>query len=393
MRILLNAPNASGSGNRNVTLAIVPAMAALSPQDDFIAFLPDEPDYLSLPSFDNLRIYWGQTNKLFRGFTRLIDFYWKVPRLCRQERVDVCFSLADLGPLQLEIPHIVLLHQAHLVYQETKLDYLWPLAARLRFHYMRWHFGRMVDNCQAVIVQTPVMAERTRHSYRLALDRVFAIPMAVPEHFSHHNHDLPISIAELVTYADKPYKLLFLANMGPHKNPAILVPLVHELKRRGLDKDVHIFLTADSKTGAGMPALLAKLATYDDVITNLGQIPPTQVAPTLMSSSALFLPTLLESFGLIYLEAMACGVPILTSDRDFAHWMCGEAAMYFDPLDPLSIADAIERFISADLQTLDRLRSAGRVRLLDFPNNWDSVARSYLDLIHTMVATEKHATD
>ena len=64
------------------------------------------------------------------------------------------------------------------------------------------------------------------------------------------------------------------------------------------------------------------------------------------SSSALFLPTLVESFGLIYLEAMKYGCPIITSDRDFSRWICGDLAMYFDPMDAISIANTIENFIS-----------------------------------------------
>ena len=51
----------------------------------------------------------------------------------------------------------------------------------------------------------------------------------------------------------------------------------------------------------------------------------------------MILPTLLESFSATYIEAMFHGKTILTSDLDFARDVCGEAAFYFDPLNPQSI--------------------------------------------------------
>ena len=48
--------------------------------------------------------------------------------------------------------------------------------------------------------------------------------------------------------------------------------------------------------------------------------------------------------GLVYLEAMNAGLPILTSDRDFAHHMCGKIARYSRSPSPQTIAQSIEDF-------------------------------------------------
>jgi glycosyltransferase involved in cell wall biosynthesis len=91
------------------------------------------------------------------------------------------------------------------------------------------------------------------------------------------------------------------------------------------------------------------------------------------------LPTLAESYGLVYLEALACGVPILTSDRDFARWMCQNLAQYFDPLDASSIVDAIKN--CPNLKERNDYSSRAVERLLDFPKDWDEVARSFVGIL------------
>ena len=78
---------------------------------------------------------------------------------------------------------------------------------------------------------------------------------------------------------------------------------------------------------------------------------------------------------MIYLEAMAAARPILTSDRDFARWMCGAAARYFDPLDPVSIVDVIAA-LAGSPRGVDTTCAAA-ARLLEFPADWGEVARRF----------------
>jgi glycosyltransferase involved in cell wall biosynthesis len=55
----------------------------------------------------------------------------------------------------------------------------------------------------------------------------------------------------------------------------------------------------------------------------------------------LFFPTLLETYGFPYIEAMFFKKPILTSDLDFAHSICEDIAFYFNPHSVESIIGAM----------------------------------------------------
>ena len=87
------------------------------------------------------------------------------------------------------------------------------------------------------------------------------------------------------------------------------------------------------------------------------------------------MPTLLESFSGTYVEAMYHGKPILTSEIDFARDICGDAAIYFDPLDANSLLNTI-----SSLHENQALRNAkvetGHKRLdgfMSWPNVFDKL--------------------
>ncbi len=102
-----------------------------------------------------------------------------------------------------------------------------------------------------------------------------------------------------------------------------------------------------------------------------GRVARPRLASTSSSTStaraaALVYPSLYEGFGIPCVEAMACGCPVAASNVASLPEVCGDAAVYFDPLDPESIADGIRR-------VLDHRRPAAIERAARF--TWDECAR------------------
>ena len=65
-------------------------------------------------------------------------------------------------------------------------------------------------------------------------------------------------------------------------------------------------------------------------------------------------PSLVESSTAVFPESFIAKRPLLVSDRDFARGLCGNAALYFNPLDPSDIAKKIQRIIE-DTELYDSL--------------------------------------
>ena len=108
-----------------------------------------------------------------------------------------------------------------------------------------------------------------------------------------------------------------------------------------------------------------------------GYVPNTEL-PAIYSQATLFLyPSLRESFGIPLVEAMKCGVPIITSNTSSMPEIVADAALICDPFSAQSIADAVVKlWENAELQS--DLVAKGFERAKHF--SWENNARLTLSL-------------
>jgi glycosyltransferase involved in cell wall biosynthesis len=124
------------------------------------------------------------------------------------------------------------------------------------------------------------------------------------------------------------------------------------------------------------------LTTTDEIdkyIVYLGKVDINGCPSLYVQSHYMFLPTLLECFSASYAEAMRMETIVLTSDLGFARGICNDAAVYFDPLDPIDIVNNLLGIDEDDVgQKL--LKHNGVNRLKDFDTAAERAAK-YLEII------------
>jgi len=131
----------------------------------------------------------------------------------------------------------------------------------------------------------------------------------------------------------------FLGRNYIHKNTAILPDVASALKSvYGVESE--FFVTFSESEWAESPH------GFRTVINNVGPLKVSQCPSFYQQLDAVIFPSLLECFSATPLEAMAMHRPLFASDRQFNRDVCGEHAMYFDPLDPLSAARTIANHFS-----------------------------------------------
>ncbi|MCO5177086.1 MAG: glycosyltransferase family 4 protein [Thermomicrobiales bacterium] len=177
----------------------------------------------------------------------------------------------------------------------------------------------------------------------------------------------------------QPY-LLFLSTVQPRKN---LVRLVEAFERL---EDDELHLVVAGRSGWLSDDIERRLQTSSkrERIDRIGYVDDDLVPSLYAGASAFVHPALNEGFGLGILEAMACGCPVVTSDRSSMPEVAGGAAVLVDPtsvdsieqgirtaLDPVQSADLVERGLqhAAEFtwertaqQTLAVIEEAQRVR-------------------------------
>ena len=103
------------------------------------------------------------------------------------------------------------------------------------------------------------------------------------------------------------------------------------------------------------------------------------------AATCFVLPSLAEGFGLPVLEAMVRGTPVCCSEIGALREVAGDAALYFDPNDVDSIANALQRVLD-DAELRARLSRLGRERARRFA--WTETAAATLASYERALAAE-----
>ena len=225
-----------------------------------------------------------------------------------------------------------------------------------------------------VIAQTDVVREVLLKSY--ALRDVRVVNNAVTIASKAGDEDRDFSLPDGV-------KLVYPAVYYPHKNLEVLLDVAGLIRDAGLRYRIVTTVNPDTAAAQGFVRSIAQLG-LEDVICNIGQVALDDMHGLYRQCDALLMPTLLESFSIVYLEAMHHGLPVFTSDMWFAHSVCGEAAKYFDPLDAEDILRAIED-VMQDPSAKQALVAAGKRQLASFPS-WEENFTTYRKLIGELLA-------
>jgi glycosyltransferase involved in cell wall biosynthesis len=167
-----------------------------------------------------------------------------------------------------------------------------------------------------------------------------------------------------------PY-ILSVGTIQPRKNYDRLVEAVQRLHQ----PDLHLVI-AGGKGWLDSPLYArVKELGMKERVHFLGYV-PDQDLPVLYSSARIFaFPSLYEGFGLPPLEAMACGAPVVCSNRSSLPEVVGDAGVLVDPYDVDEIAKGLQSALE-DERLRNTLINKGQLRVQKF--SWVSAARQLL---------------
>lgn len=186
----------------------------------------------------------------------------------------------------------------------------------------------------------------------------------------------PITNKKLIEQSRRKYELppkfiLYVGTLEPRKNIMGLIWAYKLFKDSG-DKE-HRLVIAGAKGWlySDMFKTVDELHLREDVKFT-GYIADIDL-PSVYNGAELFVyPSLYEGFGLPPLEAMACGVPVITSNTSSLPEIVGDAGIMVNPVDHRAIADAIKRVLN-DEQLKEEMKRKGLVRARQF--SWEKTAQ------------------
>jgi glycosyltransferase involved in cell wall biosynthesis len=395
MIFAIEALGLTGGGGKAGLMRLVPALARHT-EHRFVVMLADLPEFAALAR-RNVKLM--VRRKPASLLAREMHLQRAVPRICAAERADALLCLGNFAPRRSILPAVVLLHNAHYVSPDARAE----AGETLRERLIRWYGRRMLRRLPPgvrLVVQTALMQERVIAAYPHLGANVVVVPDG--EGLSADAANAP-GDGPGVTPGPTPGAAAADRHAGRSQAPFTFVCPAHYYPHKNLEALVEAFRLLPACTGRAACCLLTLdarqhpragrlLQTIEregltNALVNLGPLGEASLAQAYRTADAFILPTLLESFGRTYREAMRLGLPILTSDRDFARQACGDAALYFDPLRPASIARAMAEIMeSGELRS--RLASAGKRRAGLTPS-WDAIAGQFVRILEEAAAERR----
>jgi glycosyltransferase involved in cell wall biosynthesis len=174
--------------------------------------------------------------------------------------------------------------------------------------------------------------------------RVFVTPEAAAEHFRpERNPDVLATARQRYGIPSGPY-FLTVSNPQPRKNLPFLIRAFSRLLREQPEVDASLVLVGSRKLGwmnQELEAAVTECPELQSRIIFTGYVDEADLAAIYSGASAFVFPSLHEGFGLPPLEAMACGVPVISSNSSSLPEVVGNAGVLVDPKDGSALGQAL----------------------------------------------------
>ena len=143
-------------------------------------------------------------------------------------------------------------------------------------------------------------------------------------------------------------------------------------------------LVLAGSNGYGAEEILARIegSPARDRILVTGYVSPEELAGWYARAAIFAFPSLDEGFGMPVLEAMAAGVPVVTSNRSALPEVAGDAALLVDPEDTEALGQALrELTVNVDLCRELARRGTARARMF----TWEKAVRETWDVYRKLL--------
>jgi glycosyltransferase involved in cell wall biosynthesis len=247
---------------------------------------------------------------------------------------------------------------------------------------LNWKLGSSCKRADKIVTVSEFSKAEIIKYFHIEPDKIVVVPSAVDNKWY-----FPVSDTESIIRCKNKYAIpgeyyLYVGTIEPRKNIEGLIDAYYRLKQKRPEVPK---LVIAGKKGWLYDAVFKKVEALhikNDVLF-LGYIANEDISPVICGALAFVYPSLYEGFGLPPLEAMACGVPVLTSNRASLPEVVGDAAITVDPLHIDEMAAAMERLFT-DKKLREELSRKGLEQAKKF--SWETAASKTIKLYEELLS-------
>ncbi len=304
-----------------------------------------------------------------------------LPRALARDRITVFLSPYYKGPVRAPCPVVLTIHDLYFINYPGRHR---PVYEAIVTRAARAYAGRAT----AVITDSEYSKREIVARLGVSAAKVSVIPVALGGEFK----PASLTAAARARYALRSPYVLYVGNFNLHKNIPRLVRGFALLP--GPMRSRHSLVLAGGY-GDSRPELarLADSLGLTDRVIFSGRIEDADL-PAVYSEAAVYVtPSLEEGFGATVLEAMACGAPVIASNRAALPEVVGDAGLLFDPEQERELASVLSRVLSDPALADDlRRRSIARAGLYTPARTTGRILALLREVHDRVVASEPEPT-
>lgn len=310
--------------------------------------------------------------------------YQLLSRLWKEKFFDVIHDNQTLGfgmlLIQKSFPAPLLTTIHHPLSEDQVADFqqLPGFNHRLRraVYYPLLMHQLVVPRLEKIVTVSKVAAQSVARAYRIPLERVAVVYNGVDTEIFQPNPKVP----------KKKRQLIFVGNTEDRKKGIryLLEAMLY------LPKDVKLLVVDGGAPRHIVMGELLRRYNLGDRVRTTGKIPTSEVARSYQESEICVVPSIYEGFGFPAAEAMACGLPVVTSDGGALPEVVGkdgETGLIVPRQEVRALAKAIMLLLNKP-ELAQRLAENGRRRVLEL-FSWESSARNMVALYQELIAEKK----
>lgn len=380
LRIGINAQKLSlsltyhAAGSSRYVFNLLRELRGIGAAEEVIAYANDAnvpAELAPTGGFEVRAVRWPTTRPALRVLWEQLVF----PRVLRNDCITVLHGAVNALPVAWRGKSIVTILDLSFLLMPTAFN----RPNRMYLRWMAWYSARRANQVVAI-------SEATRRDVIKLLgvspERVIRVYCGVDARF--HPIDDHEELHRFRQAHSLPERfILYLGTIEPRKNLVRLMDAYAELRRRGATAWPLVLAGGRGWRDEAIVHYAARLG-LEDAVRFAGFVPEEEI-PLWYNAAAFFVyPSAYEGFGLPPLEALACGTPVVASNRASLPEVLGDAAVLVDPSDTGAIVDGMQRMLEDD-PLRSRLSSLGPQRASAF--SWRRMAEETLAVYRSVASS------